>query len=62
MSKDVLENCYDKGLNEPLLIVADGIKNLGKDVIETDLWSKFELCREYIKGLEFNVKYGVLKR
>ncbi len=55
--KDVLEDLYNRGLKEPLLIVADGIKNLDEEVIEIYPRSEFQLCTiHYTRGLKSNVR------
>ena len=55
--KDVLEDLYNRGLKEPLLIVADGIKNLDEEVMEIYPGSEFQLCTiDYARGLKSNVR------
>jgi len=55
--KDVLEDLYNRGLKEPLLIVADGIKNLDEEVMEIYPRSEFQLCTiHYARGLKSNVR------
>ncbi len=55
--KDVLEDLYNRGLKEPLLIVADGIKNLDEEVMEIYPGSEFQLCTiHYARGLKSNVR------
>ena len=55
--KDVLEDLYNRELKEPLLIVADGIKNLDEEVMEIYPGSEFQLCTiHYARGLKSNVR------
>ena len=55
--KDVLEDLYNRGLKEPLLIVADGIKNLDEEVMEIYPGSEFQLCTiHYARGLKSSVR------
>jgi putative transposase len=55
--KEVLEDLYSRGLKEPLLIVADGIKNLNEEVMEIYPRSEFQLCTiHYTRGLKSNVR------
>ena len=55
--KEVLEDLYNRGLKEPLLIVADGIKNLDEEVMEIYPRSEFQLCTiHYTRGLKSNVR------
>ena len=55
--RDVLEDLYNRGLKEPLLIVADGIKNLDEEVMEIYPRSEFQLCTiHYTRGLKSNVR------
>ncbi|AGO60731.1 IS256-like element ISFac8 family transposase [Ferroplasma acidarmanus] len=55
--KEVLEDLYNRGLKEPLLIVADGIKNLDEEVMEIYPRSEFQLCTiHYARGLKSNVR------
>ena len=55
--KDLLEDLYSRGLKEPLLIVADGIKNLDEEVMEIYPGSEFQLCTiHYARGLKSNVR------
>ena len=52
-----MEDLYSRGLKEPLLIVADGIKNLDEEVMEIYPRSEFQLCTiHYTRGLKSNVR------
>ena len=55
--KEVLEDLYDRGLKEPLLIAADGIKDLDEEVMEIYPRSEFQLCTiHYARGLKSDVR------
>ena len=52
-----MEDLYNRGLKEPLLIVADGIKNLDEEVMEIYPGSEFQLCTiHYARGLKSSVR------